>query len=171
MEVMRVWPPADDDALLAELGTALGEAEQVPPADLTAARGAFAWRTVDADLAIAELMFDSACDPEPAGLTRSGGDGPARALAFRRGPVTLEIEVTEAGIVGQLSPAHRRPGHRPYRRGRLRRGGCRPGGLLLAGRAPAGPGAHRRPHRRVRPGDELGHPGLTRTAGGMRHEK
>jgi len=105
MEVMRVWPPADDDALLAELGTALREAEQVSPAYLTAARGAFAWRTVDADLAIAELMFDSACDPEPAGLTRSGGDGPTRALAFRRGPVTLEIEVTGAGIVGQLSPA------------------------------------------------------------------
>ncbi|MBB5826747.1 MULTISPECIES: hypothetical protein [Micromonospora] len=99
---MAPWPPADDDALTVELGAALWDTGPVPEEFLTAARAAFAWRTVDAELAVAELMFDSACDAEPAGLTRSGGS--ARTLSFRSGQVVLEIEVTEAGIVGQLSP-------------------------------------------------------------------
>ncbi|MFI0794830.1 hypothetical protein ACH4OY_19395 [Micromonospora rubida] len=100
---MAPWPPADDDALTVELGAALWDAGPVPEEFLTAARAAFAWRTLDAELAVAELMFDSACDAEPAGLTRSGGA--ARTLSFRSGAVVLEIEVSDAGIVGQLSPA------------------------------------------------------------------
>ncbi|MDG4830809.1 hypothetical protein O7627_16050 [Solwaraspora sp. WMMD1047] len=104
---MGSWPPADDNTLLTELGEALREAGPVPQEFETSARAAFTWRTVDAELALAELTFDSACDAEPAGLTRSGGRdaGAARTLAFRSGPVVVEIEVTEAGIVGQLSPA------------------------------------------------------------------
>ncbi|TDB73881.1 hypothetical protein [Micromonospora sp. KC721] len=99
---MEPWPPADDDALTAELGAALREAGPVPEEYLTAARAAFAWRNVAAEIALAELVFDSACDAEPAGLTRSAGS--ARTLSFHSGAVVLEIEVTEAGIVGQLSP-------------------------------------------------------------------
>nr|MDT0660488.1 hypothetical protein [Micromonospora sp. DSM 115978] len=102
---MGSWPPADDNALLTELGEALSDAKSVPEEFVTAGRAAFTWRTVDAELALAELTFDSACDAEPAGLTRSGGaGGGARTLAFRSGPVVVEIEVTDAGIVGQLSP-------------------------------------------------------------------
>ncbi|WP_433528813.1 hypothetical protein ACQPYA_21055 [Micromonospora sp. CA-263727] len=100
---MEPWPPADDDRLTAELGAALWDAGSVPEEHLTAARAAFAWRTTDAELALAALIFDSACEPEPAGLTRSAGS--ARTLSFRSGPVLLEIEVSDAGIVGQLSPA------------------------------------------------------------------
>ncbi|MEU2614277.1 hypothetical protein ABZ570_22250 [Micromonospora sp. NPDC007271] len=99
---MEPWPPVDDDALTAELGAALWNTGPVPEEFLTAARAAFAWRHVDTDLALAELMFDSACDAEPAGLTRSSGA--TRTLSFRSGPVVLEIEVTDDGIVGQLSP-------------------------------------------------------------------
>jgi hypothetical protein len=100
---MIPWPPADDRDLLGELGGALEEARAVPPEFLTAARGAYAWRTVDDDLAVAELIFDSACDPAPAGLLRSAGA--ARLLTFRHGAVVVEVEVGEEGIVGQLSPA------------------------------------------------------------------
>jgi hypothetical protein len=100
---MEPWPPVDDDALTAELGAALWDAGPVPEEFLTAARAAFAWRNVEAELALAELMFDSACDAEPAGLTRSAGS--ARTLSFRSGSVVLEIEVTDTGIVGQLTPA------------------------------------------------------------------
>jgi hypothetical protein len=100
---MASWPHADDDALLAELGAALRAPGPVPDEFLAAARGMFAWRTVNAELAIAELIFDSVCDPEPAGGTRSGGS--ARTLAFRTGEVTLEIEVTDQGVTGQLWPA------------------------------------------------------------------
>lgn len=100
---MGSWPPVDDDTLLTELRVALRESREVPEEFLVAARAAYAWRTIDAELAIAELVFDSASDPEPAGLTRSGGS--SRTLTFRNGPVLLEIEVTAAGITGQLSPA------------------------------------------------------------------
>lgn len=72
---------------------------------LAAGYAALRWRTVEAELAIAELIFDSACDVEPAGLTRSAGS--ARTLTFRAGEIVVEIEVTDAGIVGQLSPARR----------------------------------------------------------------
>ncbi|WBB52603.1 hypothetical protein [Verrucosispora sp. WMMD573] len=99
---MEPWPPVDDDRLQAELGAALWDAGGVPEEYVTAARAAFAWRTVDAELTLAELIFDSASEAEPAGLTRSAGS--ARTLSFRGGPVVVEIEVTDAGIVGQLSP-------------------------------------------------------------------
>ncbi|SCL59592.1 hypothetical protein [Micromonospora peucetia] len=100
---MELWPPAADDALLAELRAALRDPGPVPEEFLAAALAAFSWRTVDAELAVAALTFDSACDLEPAGLTRSTGS--ARTLTFRTGPVVVEIEVTPAGIVGQLAPA------------------------------------------------------------------
>ncbi|RIV41604.1 hypothetical protein [Micromonospora radicis] len=100
---MEQWPPADDAALGAELRAALWDAGAVPEQHLRAARAAFAWRTVDAELTIAELVFDSACAAGAAGATRSGGS--TRTLSFRAGPVVLEIEVSDAGIVGQLSPA------------------------------------------------------------------
>ncbi|WP_435205014.1 hypothetical protein [Micromonospora sp. bgisy143] len=98
---MEPLPPADDAALTAELGAALREGASVPEELLTAARAAFAWRNVDAEVALAELTFDSACDAAPA-LIRSAGS--TRTLSFRSAVVTLEIEVTDAGIVGQLSP-------------------------------------------------------------------
>ncbi|MGK5517736.1 hypothetical protein ACSNN9_00060 [Micromonospora sp. URMC 107] len=100
---MEPWPPATDDALLAELRAAVRDSDPVPEEFLAAARAAFSWRSVDAELALAELTFDSACDPQPAGLTRSTGS--ARTLTFRTGAVVVEIEVTPTGVVGQLSPA------------------------------------------------------------------
>ncbi|MEH0970690.1 hypothetical protein V6U77_06080 [Micromonospora sp. CPCC 205546] len=100
---MQPWPPAADDALLAELRAARQGCDPVPEEFLAAARAAFGWRSVDAELALAELTFDSACDPEPAGLTRSTGS--ARTLTFRAGAVVVEVEVTPSGVVGQLSPA------------------------------------------------------------------
>ncbi|HKS98308.1 MAG TPA: hypothetical protein VJT31_02160 [Rugosimonospora sp.] len=95
-------PHSDDEALLAELAEALREGASVPTHYVDAAQAALSWRTVDAELAIAELTFDSACDPEPAGATRGGS---ARTLAFRGGELSVEIEVTDAGIAGQVIPA------------------------------------------------------------------
>ncbi|MFB9547650.1 hypothetical protein [Micromonospora sagamiensis] len=103
---MEQWPPAGDDALLVELGAALHDPGPVSEEFLVAALAAFSWRTADAELALAELTFDSACDREPAGLTRS--TGAERTLTFRSGTVAVELEVTATGVVGQLSPA--RPG-------------------------------------------------------------
>jgi hypothetical protein len=99
---MEQWPPAGDDALLAELGAALLDSGPAPEEFLDAALAAFTWRTVDAEWAVAELTFDSACDLASAGLLRSGDTD--RSLTFSASGVRIEIEVTPTGVVGQLSP-------------------------------------------------------------------
>lgn len=96
-------PHDEQQALLAELTAALREAASVPPPLLAAADETLTWRTVDAELALAELVFDSACDPAPAGPIRSGGS--VRTLAFHGTDIALEIEVSRGGIVGQVIPA------------------------------------------------------------------
>lgn len=100
---MEPWPPVDDDALTTELGAALWDTGPVSEAYLSAALAAFTWRTADAELAVAELTFDSAVDAELVGMTRSAA--PVRTLSFRSGSVVVEIEVSDTGIVGQLSPS------------------------------------------------------------------
>lgn len=96
-------PPWDDQTLLAELLEALREADSTSPEQVAAARAAWTWRTVDDELALAELAFDSACDLASAGPVRSGGL--VRTLAFRGPQLAVEIEVTAAGITGQVVPA------------------------------------------------------------------
>jgi hypothetical protein len=96
-------PHPEQQALLAELAAAMRESASVPPQLLAAADATLTWRTVDADLVLAELVFDSACDPAPAGATRSGSS--VRTLAFHGRDIALEIEVSRAGIAGQVIPA------------------------------------------------------------------
>jgi hypothetical protein len=91
----------DEGALLAELGAALAEARAVPPEFAAVGEATFAWRTVDAELMLAELLFDSAVDQ---GLPVRSGHGSTRSLAFGGAGVTIEIEVGPTGIVGQVSP-------------------------------------------------------------------
>lgn len=98
-------PDETDHAdLEAELRQVLVQIDSVPPALLDAAVGAFAWRTIDADLA--ELVFDSLVDQDEAALVRSSGHG--RMLSFRARTLTIEVEVTVTGhsrmMVGQLVP-------------------------------------------------------------------
>lgn len=92
----------DDDNLLQELAGVLNATDPVPSHVLEAARGSFAWRTVDAELA--ELVFDSA-EAEPTGV-RSQGAG-ERQVTFRS--PALEVEMAMVGgdrrqLVGQLVP-------------------------------------------------------------------
>ena len=76
---------------------------------MQAAVDAYAWRTVDADLA--ELVFDSLADRDEAALVR--GLQPERLLSFQASDLTIEIEVTAAGparrLIGQLLPPQRAP--------------------------------------------------------------
>ena len=97
----------DKDATTeAELRALLGRMDPVPPLLDDAARAAFTWRTVDAELA--ELMRDSAEASEEAGmLVRSGGG--LRQLSFESPRLGIELEVTETGprerrLAGQLLP-------------------------------------------------------------------
>ena len=91
--------PEDDDVLAAELGEVLRERDPMPASVLHAARGAFAWRTVDADLAV--LSLDSLLEAT-AGV-RGGGD---RQLTFEADRLSLEVDVVDGGrrVVGQVVP-------------------------------------------------------------------
>jgi hypothetical protein len=88
-----------DEHLLCELGAALREEEQVDAGLIRAARMAFTWRNVDGELET--LGLEAA--REPAGV-RGGGLGSPRLLSFHGEQVSVEVEVDEAGMVGQLTP-------------------------------------------------------------------
>ncbi|HET6547906.1 MAG TPA: hypothetical protein VFG79_05605 [Solirubrobacter sp.] len=88
-----------------ELRAVVAHLDPVPELVQEAARAAFTWRTIDAELA--ELMRDSA--EEDAGvLVRSGGSA-QRQLSFESPRLGIELEVTATGartrrLVGQLLP-------------------------------------------------------------------
>ncbi|WP_170981677.1 hypothetical protein [Nocardioides dongxiaopingii] len=87
-----------DDALLAELGRAVAEEAAVTDRRREAARAAFTWRTVDAELA--DLLHDSALE---AGAVRSAGVLDAvRTLSYGNGDVVLELEVDGDTVLGQV---------------------------------------------------------------------
>ena len=128
---------------MAELAAAVEEEAAVSDRRRAAARAAFTWRTVDAELA--ELLHDSALDAGAA--VRSGSDGP-RMLSFRRAAVTLEVEIDGDAVLGEVIDEYEgdaAPRHRdaaaPRRRGPHRRGGRL--GLLPVRRGRAGLGAVR----------------------------
>jgi hypothetical protein len=56
----------------------------------------------DLDARIAELTFDSLVDAIP---VRGATDAP-RMLTFRAGDVTVDVEVTPQGLMGQVLPPH-----------------------------------------------------------------
>jgi hypothetical protein len=88
----------DDDALLTELRAAL-DVPAVPEHVVAAAKAAYTWRTIDEELAFAVLVYDSSLDDSA--LVR--GEGP-RTLLFEGDQLSVEIEVTEQSVIGQLIP-------------------------------------------------------------------
>ena len=65
------------------------------------AEAAFAWRTVDAELA--SLAYDSLLDDGI--MFRARARVPRRTIIFERDQIRIELEVTPEGVVGQLTPA------------------------------------------------------------------
>jgi hypothetical protein len=94
----------EDLELLAVLGEVWEQIDPVPAVVLEAARGAFAWRDVDAELA--ELILDSRLEET---AVRSL-DGP-RMLTFAADEVTVEVEVSVAAATwsGRSCRRSRRP--------------------------------------------------------------
>lgn len=95
-------PPTDDE-LVALLGDALAAADPVPHHVVDGAKGAFTWRTIDAELA--EIAFDSARDL--AGVRSTGSN---RELTFQAPGVEIEVMVIDEAsrrLVGQLVPPGR----------------------------------------------------------------
>lgn len=94
-------PRWTDDELLRELRAALQE----PPVDeklIRAAQAAFTWRTVDADLEI--LSLESELTASDTALVRDAGQGAPRVFTFHGERLSVEIEIDDVGIVGQLIP-------------------------------------------------------------------
>jgi len=90
------------EPLLRELGDVVDRADPIPDHVLAAAKAAFTWRTIDAELA--ELVNDSLV----AGAAVRSTDA-ARLLTFETPGVEVEVEVAETGstrrLAGQLVPA------------------------------------------------------------------
>jgi hypothetical protein len=97
--------PQDDDALLNALLNALGAAvadrDAVPAAFAETARSAYAWHGVDAELA--QLTYDSRHDTELNAALRSESAS-IRAVSFQSSRFSIEVEITDDALFGQLVP-------------------------------------------------------------------
>jgi hypothetical protein len=93
----------DDEQVLAELGEALRAADDVPARIVALGEAAYAWRSVDAQLAT--LTYDSAAEPATAhpALVRAE-TVPVRSLRFQAGAAAIVLEVNDDALVGQILP-------------------------------------------------------------------
>ncbi len=91
----------DDDELLAALRRALRARQAVPPDFVEAARNAFTWHSIDAELA--QLTYDSSRDIDHAVSVRAE-NASIRALTFTSARLTIELEVAQDALVGQIIP-------------------------------------------------------------------
>ncbi|MEU2778601.1 hypothetical protein ABZ646_38455 [Streptomyces sp. NPDC007162] len=88
----------DADALEEELRQAAAVLDPLPAGLLQTAMDAYALHDLDAR--IAELAFDSLVDAVPV----RGVEDPPRMLTFRAGGVTVDVEFTAEGLLGQVLP-------------------------------------------------------------------
>jgi hypothetical protein len=92
------WP--DDEALIADLRAALAEPGQGTDHAREAARAALTWQSVDEELM--RLTHDSLFADHA--LVRSAGTAPPRVLAFQASGFSLEVELDDDVLTGQLLP-------------------------------------------------------------------
>jgi hypothetical protein len=91
----------DDDRLLAALNEAIKARQAVPSWFIETGKNAFAWHNIDAELA--QLTYDSNVDRREVAVMRSE-TASIRALTFTSEHLTVELEVTEDSLLGQLLP-------------------------------------------------------------------
>jgi hypothetical protein len=94
-----IW---DDEQLLAALREALEADEAVPPEFIELGKNAYAWHNIDAELA--QLTYDSSREPDHA-LSLRAEAASIRALTFTSAHLTIELEVSEDSVLGQVIPA------------------------------------------------------------------
>ncbi|HEY6791196.1 MAG TPA: hypothetical protein VI365_28195 [Trebonia sp.] len=90
-----------DELLLAALREALRERVAVPPEFVAAGKSAFRWRDFEAQFA--QLTYDSTRDSELALSVRSE-TASIRALVFTSAHLSIELEVTDDCLLGQVVP-------------------------------------------------------------------
>ena len=91
----------DDDELLTALGQAFRARESVPEWFAETGKNAYAWHNIDAELA--QLTYDSHSDREQAAAVRSEAAS-IRALTFTSPQLSIELEVAENTLIGQIIP-------------------------------------------------------------------
>jgi hypothetical protein len=91
----------DDEELLAALGEAIRAREEVPDWFVETGKNAYAWHNIDAELA--QLTYDSDSDRDAVAVVRSEAAS-IRALTFTSARLSIELEVTEGSLVGQIIP-------------------------------------------------------------------
>ena len=91
----------DDDRLLAALSEAMKARQAVPSWFIETGKNAFAWHNIDAELA--QLTYDSNEDRREAAVMRSE-TASIRALTFTSPHLSVELEVTENSLLGQIIP-------------------------------------------------------------------
>jgi hypothetical protein len=74
----------------------------VPPEFVGAAKNAFAWHNIDAELA--QLTYDSTGPLEPAAMATRSDTAGIRELTFSSPRLTIELEVTSDSLLGQIIP-------------------------------------------------------------------
>jgi hypothetical protein len=92
----------DDEQLWEALREALRARQAVPSWFVETGKNAFAWHNIDSELA--QLTYDSQRDTHEAMVMRAE-TASIRALTFTSTHLSLELEVTENSLLGQIIPA------------------------------------------------------------------
>jgi hypothetical protein len=90
-----------DEELLAALRDAISARGVVPPEFIAAGKNAFAWHSIDAELA--RLTYDSTRGADFAEVTRTDAAS-IRSLTFTSARLTIELEVAGDALLGQVVP-------------------------------------------------------------------
>ena len=96
----RWW--SDDEQLFAAVEDALREAREVPRHFIETGEAAFAWRTVDAELAA--MTYDSAADLQLIAATRAAERAALRELTFSTRQLKIHLQVMDKALHGQIVP-------------------------------------------------------------------
>jgi hypothetical protein len=91
----------DDEELLTALREAMRAREAVPAEFIEMGKNAYAWHNIDAELA--QLTYDSDRDADLVASLRSE-TASIRALTFTSAHLSIEVEVTDESLVGQVVP-------------------------------------------------------------------
>jgi hypothetical protein len=98
IQVVEGW---DDDELLAALGEAIKARDAVPSWFVQTGKNAYAWHNIDAELA--QLTYDSRTDADAMAVARSE-TATIRALTFTSAHLSIELEVADGSLLGQVVP-------------------------------------------------------------------
>jgi hypothetical protein len=95
-------PWTDDDALLESLRAAAGGERDLVERSAAAGRAAFAWRSIDDELA--ELAIDLVVDPDPGAGAAQDGRAAIRELIFAFRGTTVFVQVGWDSLHGRVVP-------------------------------------------------------------------